>query len=171
MTNYLLAFLLAIPAFAANMVPVFAAKYKILPSLDKPIDGGHTWRGKRLSGDNKTWRGFVVGAISGFIAGLCITGLTDFGFLASGIFGLLGGVGALVGDAVESVFKRQLGIASGKPLIPFDQIDYILGFLFFTSFMISWSWSEMIFLLCCGAVLNPLTNIVGYFLGIKKTWW
>ena len=25
-----------------------------------PIDGGRTFRGKRVFGDNKTWRGFVV---------------------------------------------------------------------------------------------------------------
>ena len=25
-----------------------------------PIDGGRDWRGRRLLGDHKTWRGFVV---------------------------------------------------------------------------------------------------------------
>ena len=101
-------FLLAIPAFVANMAPVFAAKYSFLPDLDKPIDGGRTWRGNRLSGDHKTWRGFVVGVTLAFVVGLILTPITPFDFFASGLFGFLGGFGALFGDAVESLFKRQI---------------------------------------------------------------
>jgi len=32
----------------ANMAPVFAGKWQILKSLDKPADFGKSWRGKRL---------------------------------------------------------------------------------------------------------------------------
>lgn len=163
--------LLALPAFAANMAPIFAARYNLMQTLDKPVDGGRTWRGYRLTGDHKTWRGFAVGVGVAAIVGATESGLLPFTIWQSLAFGVLGGFGALVGDALESCIKRQLNIASGRPFVPFDQIDYILGFLLFTSFMYAWSWPEIIFLLCCGLVFNPIINCIGYVLGIKKTWW
>jgi len=44
--------------------------------------------------------------------------------------------GALLGDIVESFFKRRKGIERGKDWIPFDQLDFIIGVLFL-SFIIS----------------------------------
>jgi CDP-2,3-bis-(O-geranylgeranyl)-sn-glycerol synthase len=44
--------------------------------------------------------------------------------------------GALLGDIIESFFKRRVGRKRGEDWIPFDQIDFILGVLFF-SFLIA----------------------------------
>ena len=41
-------------------------------------------------------------------------------------------IGALLGDIIESFFKRRIGKSRGENWIPFDQIDFILGVLFFT---------------------------------------
>ena len=36
-----------------------------------PVDFGKSWKGKRLLGDGKTWRGFIGGAlIGGLLIGL-----------------------------------------------------------------------------------------------------
>ena len=43
--------------------------------------------------------------------------------------------GALIGDIIESFFKRRVGIERGKNWIPFDQLDFILGVLFFSFVM------------------------------------
>jgi len=40
--------------------------------------------------------------------------------------------GALIGDIVESFFKRRIGKVRGQDWIPFDQLDFILGALFFS---------------------------------------
>ena len=32
-------------------------RWNLLPALARPLDGGRRWRGRRLLGDNKTWRG------------------------------------------------------------------------------------------------------------------
>lgn len=178
--DYWLAFYAALPAFLANMTPVLAQKWNLLPKLNVPIDCGKTLRKKRITGDHKTVRGFIVGIVSAIIIALLQyllqkTNTLSFpyiqtlpSFLA---YGFLAGFGALFGDAFESIFKRQIGIKSGRPFIPFDQIDYILGFLLFTSLLISWETKEIIFLILCGLILNPLTNIIGYLLRIKKTYW
>ena len=178
--SYLLAFYLAVPAFLANSTPVIIAKLGWLKKLDRPVDFGKTIFGKRIFGDHKTLRGFLVGTLAGLSIGLIQYLLNEQGWVVIPqltslyeflLFGALGGFGALLGDTVESFFKRQLGIRSGRPFIPFDQIDYIVGFLLSTSILISWQTHQVVFLIICGLLLNPITNIIGYILGIKKTYW
>lgn len=175
-----LTFYLAIPAFVANMIPIVAAKWQWIPTLDRPLDGGRSWRGHRVFGANKTWRGLFLGASLGMLIGVLYWGLAWFGivivpglysFASFALFGLLGGVGALLGDAIESFFKRQVGIAPGRPFIPFDQIDYLLGFIALTWLIFPWSLSQIFILLLCGCVLNPITNLLAYVFRIKKTYW
>ncbi len=171
---------LALPAFFANMAPVLAEKYRLWPKLNIPIDFGKTFQGKRLFGDHKTLRGFVIGILIAMFVSAIQFILNRYGviifsalrnffeFLA---YGFLSGLGALVGDAVKSFFKRQFGIPSGGPFIPFDQVDYILGFLFFTSLLVDWSFRDGILLFGSALILNPLINLLSYLLGIKKTFW
>ena len=52
-----------VPAYVANMSPVVVRNR--FPSLAAPIDGGLSWRGRRLLGDHKTWRGLLVGIVVG----------------------------------------------------------------------------------------------------------
>jgi CDP-2,3-bis-(O-geranylgeranyl)-sn-glycerol synthase len=40
--------------------------------------------------------------------------------------------GALLGDIVESFFKRRIGRDRGQDWIPFDQLDFIVGALVFS---------------------------------------
>ena len=108
------------------------------------MDFGKTFRHKRIFGANKTFRGFVFGV---FIAILITSGqyflaqknIINIEFLNSFgqyfLFGFLSGFGALLGDAIESFFKRQIGIAPGRPFIPLDQIDYLIMFILFTDFL------------------------------------
>jgi len=178
--DFLNLFYLLFPVFVANMAPQVASRLEILKFLDKPVDFGKSVFGKRIFGQNKTFRGFFVGVIFGVVISFLqyilaankiieiekLSGLWQF--LA---FGFLAGFGALAGDSIESFLKRQVGIKEGRPFIPFDQIDYIIGFLFFTSLVVSWEWKEIIFALLCGAFLNPIVNFLAYLLRIKKTYW
>jgi len=177
---YLESFWLALPAFAANMAPVIVQKLHAFEKLNVPIDGGKSLFGKRIFGEHKTVRGLLIGTLAGiFIVAVQYAAVNFFELPFAHLhsltefllFGALSGFGALMGDAIESFFKRQIGIGSGRPFIPFDQIDYILGFLLCTELLISWKWQEVVFLLLCGAVLNPLINFLSYLTGIKKTYW
>jgi CDP-2,3-bis-(O-geranylgeranyl)-sn-glycerol synthase len=117
---------LLLPAGAANLAPVLAARYNWLPAFNRPIDGNVTFLGKRVLGPHKTWRGLIVGIAAGALTGF---------FLGSALLGAVIGAGALAGDALKSFVKRQFNIAPGKPWRPFDQIDYILGALLVASFI------------------------------------
>ena len=178
--KYLLLLYMALPVFVANSAPVVASRWNWLERLNVPIDGNKTFRGRRIFGDHKTLRGFVIGIDAALICA-CIQYLLDergiiaFPHLVGAgqflLYGFLCGFGSLVGDAVESFVKRQVGIKSGHPFLPFDQIDYMIGFLLCTSFLISWNSKEALFFLLCGLVINPIVNVCSYFLGIKKTYW
>jgi len=179
-THYLIVFYLLFPAFLANMAPQLATRFNIWGKLYYPVDFKETVFGKRIFGDNKTWRGFLFGVVGAILVALVQYWLDKVNIIVIGeldgfwqfiLFGFLAGFGALLGDSAESFIKRQLAIGSGHPLIPLDQIDYLVGYLVLTSFLIAWSWSEIIFVLLCGIMLNPLANTIAYLLKIKKTYW
>lgn len=131
MNDYIAALLFFLPAGLANMTPPIANKIPLLNKWKTPLDLGRTWRGKRLLGDNKTWRGLVSGTLVGAISAIIISKLnTNTVVTILPLFvGLLLGFGALAGDAIESFFKRQLDFKPGQPWFPFDQLDYIAGAL------------------------------------------
>lgn len=129
MNEVIAAFLFFLPAGIANTTPVIANKVPFIKNWHAPVDFGKKWRGQRLLGKNKTWRGILTGTICGGLVGVLIHPLTDnqHSLLVALGLSLIMGFGALLGDAVESGFKRQMKIPSGHSWFPFDQIDYIIG--------------------------------------------
>jgi CDP-diglyceride synthetase len=157
----------ALPAFCANMAPVFAARWKWFPSLAVPIY-------EKYLGSHKTWRGVFVAVITGSLVGMVQALLISRNpiFLTTVIlFGALSGFGAMLGDALKSAIKRALGIAPGAAFIPFDYIDYIAGMIVCTLPVYAWSWQQAAFLILFVSIANPAANAIGYFIGIKKTYW
>ncbi len=173
-------FILTLPALLANASPIIFAKLNILNQLNKPVDFGKTFRKKRLFGKNKTFRGYFSGILTSILVSIILyffakNHLISIPFLNSFnsfvFFGFISGLSAILGDSIESFFKRQFNIAPGKPFIPFDQTDYLISFLLFTNFLAHWNMKEIIIILSFGLVLNPIANTIAYFLGIKKTFW
>jgi CDP-2,3-bis-(O-geranylgeranyl)-sn-glycerol synthase len=157
-----------LPAGISNMVPVFASKLPGLRNWNTPLDFGRTYKGKRIFGKNKTWRGLLCGTIAGTLVAMMVYGtFWNIDLLAISL-GAAMSAGALVGDAVESFFKRQRGIESGKAWFPFDQTDYIIGGLLFTlPFGILPLWLVIwVFIMYFG--LHLLSSYIGYLLGLKN---
>lgn len=150
-TVILQAFWIVIPIYVANASAVIVGG-------GTPIDFGKTGKdGRRILGDGKTWRGLFSGTFLGMTAGFGLAvgatllsgseysflGLTNFeGFplMILILFSLC--FGALLGDIVESFFKRRIGKDRGQDWIPFDQLDFLVGALGL-SFVVS----EFLFLL------------------------
>lgn len=136
---------LVLPAYIANASA-------LLVGGGTPIDFGKNWKdGRRILGDGKTWRGLSTGAFVGMTGGFGLSvvaryaAMSDFAFLGLNDFNgfplmipIIGSIcfGALLGDIIKSFFKRRIGKRRGEDWIPFDQIDFILGVLFF-SFLIA----------------------------------
>lgn len=167
-------FFFFLPAGIANMMPVLVSK---VPFLNVPMDFGYSFRGKRIFGDHKTWRGLVFGVIAGGLSAVPILGAIAFlfGDLTLSVvaqtfkIGAILGAGALFGDAVKSLFKRQMNIKPGGSWVPFDQIDWILGALIAVHFLVkplpvqTWITALLLF-----GLLHPVINLAGYFLRVKK---
>lgn len=131
---------LVLPAYIANASA-------LLVGGGTPIDFGKNWKdGKRILGDGKTWSGLITGAFVGMTCGFGFSivakyaAASDFAFLGINdytgfpfMIPIIASIcfGALIGDIIESFFKRRLGKNRGEDWIPFDQLDFIVGALFF----------------------------------------
>jgi len=156
-----------LPAYLANMAPVL---FKRVPFLGQPIHEGKL-------GAHKTWRGLIIGTLVGtgvfaiqkyaYLKGFTAWALIDY----SGFSLLLGtflGFGALAGDAFKSYYKRKAGIEPGKPWIPWDQIDFVIGGLILGMFFYVPPASVALILLVVSPLLHVLVNYLGYLLRINK---
>lgn len=121
------------------MQPLLTAVWVVLPALipntaallaggGTPLDYGRTWRGHRLIGDGVTIRGSGAGIVAGVVTAFLLNAANPFVPFAvpqlPWIAVILLPVGALFGDLVASMFKRQLGVARGRPAPVLDQVDY-----------------------------------------------
>lgn len=158
----------------------------------KPVDFGKSWRGVRILGDGKTWRGFIGGALSGVLVGILMIGLSvlcgsedHWGFGPSWVdnIGLLFclSFGALIGDMMGSFLKRRIGIERGKKAPLLDQYDYVVGaFLLILIFYPQWTiatyfegYNIIVFLvlLVIVYVTHRAVNYIGYWMGVKDNPW
>jgi len=167
----------------------FCIKYDILAFLCRPIDQGRSFRGKRIFGDNKTYRGLAVvglGTAIGFglqslllhrIASIRGIELFDYTFFKSVALGLTVGVAAMLSELPNSFIKRRFEIAPGtaakgwKAVIfyVYDQIDFLLGAWLILAIVIPVTAGRV--LLSAGLLLvaHQLMSSVGYALGMRRT--
>jgi len=180
MTTLLFALWFFWPAGSANTAPILANNIRAISRFTYPLDFYKSYRGRRIFGDHKTFRGLLAGIINGAIIGFLQVVLarnipflndlttsidyTSFWIIA---LGALLGFGALMGDAIKSFFKRQTGVPSGASWFPFDQTDYIIGGLIVAAPFSSLSFVEIIVIFIVYALLHPIVNLVGWVLKLK----
>lgn len=170
-----------LPAGVANMVPILAVKVPFLQGWNAPMDLGRTYRGKRIFGSHKTWRGLASGVIVatavlwlqqylvvhvGWLGGISMP--VDYAVLPVLVVGPLFAIGALGGDAIESFFKRQRGVAPGRGWFPFDQLDYIIGGAIATMPFVTLSLAQYVWLALLWLLVHLAASAVGYALGLKE---
>lgn len=168
------------PAGLSNLAAFVSGKIPFLKPYNQPVDFGMKFRNKRILGSHKTIRGFVAGIIAGILCVyLEIFLYTQFSFIRDIVpvdyttinpilLGSLLGFGALAGDAVKSFFKRLKNVPPGKSWVPFDQIDYILGGIFFSALYIRLDLWLYFLLFLIFLFLHPFYNFLGYLLRLRK---
>ena len=177
----------AVPVIVSGLVHLVVLKRDLLPGLRAlPIDGGATFRGRRVFGDNKTWRGAVVTiatvtACAWALAQLndcCIDlpTLTPFAELHPVAWGFLLGTGYIVGELPNSFAKRQLDIGpgqsgqglAGRVFWIVDQVDSLAGMLLLTWPV--WHPSVWLVLLLFAIMLvaHPVAAWIMVLAGLKK---
>jgi CDP-2,3-bis-(O-geranylgeranyl)-sn-glycerol synthase len=153
----------------------------------QPIDEGATWRdGRRLLGDGKTIRGFVLGVLSGIAVGAVelrvqalAAGTPGWSFLPAhtAVTICTFAAGALLGDLAKSFIKRRIGKKQGEPWPLADQYDLVAGAFLLTALAApGWLVGTLTLpVIACILVLTPVlhrvTNIAGHRLGVKRVPW
>ena len=178
-----LLFLIAILvcAGATNMVFV---KAPILNGLLRPMDRGTRLRdGKRLFGDNKTWKGFfgmivltsVWLAIAGWLSGNYpeIQSLSRISFESLRppfnvwFYGAVWGLAYVLAELPNSFLKRRIDIAPGKNatgvkgflFLVLDQADSVIACVLVLPLFCSISWPDAFMLVVLGSLAHYLANL------------
>jgi len=163
------ALIFVFPAYCANGTPVLAGGGTRMDFGKNFIDG------RRIFGNNKTFRGFFFGWAVGFFVGI-MEGFV-FGFdKVPVLLSVLIPVGALLGDLTGAFIKRRLDIAPGGLLPVVDQIDFVVGALVFSLplALTNWqglSWQLIVVVLLVTPPIHLLTNFLAYRLKLKKHPW
>ena len=169
------------PAGLANAAPVFAAKIPKSGWLAFPLDAGKSFRGHRIFGEHKTFRGLLSGiVVAEIVIGIQKLAYDNFESIRTlsiylnydsvniWVLGLLFGVGALGFDALKSFFKRQIGVRPGATWFPFDQIDYIIGGLLLSSLVVDLPHISYIWIGIVWFLLHPLSTTLAWLVGLKE---
>lgn len=169
---------LMLPAYFANMMPVFVSG--IFKKLAFPLDLGKKLNNQRILGDHKTFRGFFFGilaAIAVFYAQQILYNYSFFQELSlidydnTVFFGFWIGFGALFFDLIKSFLKRRIGIAPGKPWLIADQLDYVIGAIVFMSYLYAPGWIEVLLIIAISVILTILVKHIGFWLKIGREKW
>lgn len=187
-----------LPAAAANMAPVVAAKFDarnkqtgvtIRRWYNQPIF-------ETALGANKTWRGVFFAVIAAGVVfwaqkdlmlsrGGAALSLFDYQTQSVIVMAVLFGGGAMVGDSVKSFFKRRIPKGMMLPRFrfvpaaerkypentkwqPFDQLDFICGATAGTAFVHFPGWHIFGIALLLAVTLTPIVNYLSYKAGWKR---
>jgi CDP-2,3-bis-(O-geranylgeranyl)-sn-glycerol synthase len=173
------AFVLAGSAHSAWLRTPFSRR------LMMPLDAGLRLRGRRVFGDNKTVRGFVVMvpaaalAFAGVAAALSFSTISVPWPLSIGGYAAVGawaGLGFMAGELPNSFVKRQLDIAPGAgprgslaAVVAFlvDRVDSILGALIALSVVVPTPPMMWAYVLLIGPGIHLAFSALLYRLGVK----
>lgn len=166
MTRLILELLLvASPVILAAIFHMVVVSYDWGKSLTFPLDHYKTIRGRRIFGQNKTYRGllvmvltsivvvYVYAYIVGHSSRVASLNLLRFDHYSPAIYGLIYGFGYVIGELPNSFIKRQLDITEGKShrfiqrlIDQLDSVVVILLLLIYTSdFTWTHFWAGMLF--------------------------
>ena len=176
---------LFLPILGAALAHAPVLGLNLFPTLKRPIDQGRCFRGRRILGDNKTWRGALVMTAGAMLAAVLLWQLRWFRaqlppeIQEAGVwpYASLLAVGATLAELPNSFVKRQLDIAPGKQrgsllgamLSIFDQGDFVFGV--WITLLPIWVMSATQALTAFVAVVcvHSVINVIGYAIGVRTS--
>lgn len=156
-----------LPASFANISPVLS---RLIPMAAKPVS-------EKWFGSNKTWKGIIAATVTGGLVfwiqkALYLNGFTALAVIDYADFpvtmGFVMGFGAIFGDLVKSYYKRKAKIKPGKPWMPWDQLDFVIGGLVFSFFFYVPPIEVALLIVLISPFLHLLINYIGYLLNVNK---
>jgi len=180
--GFLLVFL---PVLGAAITHAPVLKWDLAPWLARPLDLGVTLRGRRVFGDNKTFRGALAMFAGTASAALLLaewpaywSALPDEIRAAGPLtFALLVGIGTPLSELPNSFLKRRAGItpgtrqrsAIGALISLLDQGDFVLGIALVLLPIWRISLWQLAIAFAAVSLVHLLVSVVGYAIGARKT--
>lgn len=116
--NILAVLAMTLPVLLPGLVLIVSLKRGWGTRWRRAIDGGRTWRGQAVLGQNKTWFGLMLYIVGGGIVGATLmvagAGGDVFGSAWGTVVGATVGGAYAVGELLNSLVKRRLRISPGK---------------------------------------------------------
>ncbi len=183
------AFFIIVAFVAAGFVHSAWLGSRLSQRLSIPLDGGATFRGRRIFGDNKTVRGFAVMIPAAAVAfGVLFEAVNSLApSAASGLWpltlrgyialGAWAGLGFMLGELPNSFVKRQLDVAPGRPprgrtaaFVSFvvDRLDSIVGMLLAITVAAPTPWMTWLLVIVIGPMIHLAFSALLYKLGVKE---
>ena len=176
---------LFLPVLGAPLAHAPVLTFDLLKPLKRPIDGGRTLGGRRILGDNKTWRGALV-MFSGVLAASAALHRVDAytrrlppdvreaGPLMTGA---LLGLATVAGEFPNSFAKRRLRIApgghrggpAGVAIAIVDQADFVLAAWPLLAPVHRMSVRDVATAFATVAAVHVPINLVGYLVGARES--
>ena len=181
-----------IPAVLSGIFVMLWCKLPILKAIAKPIDFGKNFiDGKRLFGDNKTWKGMLgyilFNTLFSVLWGFACKGgaLLDLNFFYQYhentipfnlLIGVLLGLGYSLFELPNSFLKRRLDITPGKTVKGFwkvffvflDQADSVFGVALVVWFFYPLGILLYLLYVLVGAATHLFMNMMLYFMHLRK---
>ncbi len=188
MNNWINICYILLPLILAGVSNMIFVKINFLGFLKIPIDRNVTLKdGKRLFGDNKTWKGFFgMILFTAFWTSVLVFFIPDalnFVFtvieknaLSVFILGAFLGFAYVLFELPNSYIKRRLSIEpgkSGKGFLKYlfmlvDQADSVLGCALVLYFLYAISLSLTIQLIIIGTLVHYIINVILFFVKLKS---
>ncbi|MDR1711859.1 MAG: CDP-archaeol synthase [Propionibacteriaceae bacterium] len=180
-----------LPGMAAGVLNMVWCKALRFPA---PIDGGRNWcDGRRVFGDNKTWKGLIGMVVLGCACSAAWgAACAANGYLGqhnyfyqgpfSNTFAYNAGVGAAIGLAYavfelpNSFLKRRLAVEPGKPaprawrilFTCLDQADSVVGMVFVVSVFHPLSLGYFWAYVAVGSATHAVLNVLLFLAGLRR---
>ncbi len=190
--NILSMYITLMSPILAGILNMIWCKSKILKKLAIPIDGNRKFiDGKRIFGDNKTWKG-LIGYVILNIFTACLWGLIcsvskmeqynflyinhDNTFTYNIIIGILLGLAYALCELPNSFIKRRLDILPGKTtkgikkifFIVLDQADSVIGCVLVANYFYKMTLFMILGYIALGTITHILINMMLYFMRLRK---
>jgi len=175
-----------LPVLGALLAHAPVLRFGWLGGLKRPLDGGATFRGRRILGDNKTYRGVLVMFLGACVAAVALMHVPAYRarvpseIRAAGpwTFGVLLGLGTVLAELPNSFLKRQLDIAPGQQQTSllgmavslFDQGDFVFGIWLALAPVWCMTATQALTAFLLVALIHSGINVIGYAIGARTNW-
>lgn len=176
--------LVSIPVIFAGIFHMIVVKYNWFSFLCYPLDHYKMINGKRIFGNNKTYRGAVILIITSIIftytyflvvnqfSFIKNYNLLDFNNYSFTFYGILFGIGYILGELPNSFIKRQKNMKPGKAnsLITkiIDQLDSVVCILILLLIFSNLTWVHFIIGIFFFGFLHLIINLGLNSIGLRK---